>query len=239
MPEKSAQHWTDSLFDSVSALYETAREYQSALRAAQAAADTVNIDRRRNHEGRIALKGRTNAYGRPLTCEPHTRALYDLGETYGKAASVMRSRYQEAALLFASGATWAIRSVQAGEKPAVVAFRVDEDGHPTPRSMFVGDLENLASADALYTAYDAVRRCMDADEYGEELAGRDHVSEHEAGEMFHAHDIAAGLPQAAFAYGLLAQRALNWVLLEPRRARQTELALAHAAQADRPSEPSA
>ncbi|MFJ8760801.1 hypothetical protein [Streptomyces cyaneofuscatus] len=232
MPEKPAQHWTESLFDSVTALYQTAREYQIALRAAQAAVDTVDIDRRRHHEGRIALEGRTNAYGRTLTREPHERALYDLCDTYGKAAAVMRSRYQEAALLYASGTSWAIRSVLRGEHPPVVAFQTDGDGDLVPHAMYTPELDRYSGAADLNAAYDAVRRCMDADEYGEELAGRDYVTEHEAGEMFHAHDIAAGLPQAAFALGLLLQRALNWSLLEPRRAHALEIALA-AAEAQR------
>ncbi|MEV6477654.1 hypothetical protein [Streptomyces sp. NPDC051657] len=233
---KTPQHWTESLFDSVYGLYETAREYQSALRAAQAAADTVDIDRRQHHEGRIALEGRTNAYGRTLTREPHTRALYDLGETYGTAASVLRSRYQEAALLFASGAAWAIRSVHRGEQPPVVAFETDDDGNAVPHAMYTPELDRYAGAAALDAAYDAVRRCMDAGEHIEEMADWGPISEHDAGQMTRAGEVAGGLAAAAYAYGLLAQRALNFVLLEPRRSREREIALARAvAQTDQPT----
>ncbi len=44
------------------------------------------------------------------------------------------------------------------------------------------------------------------------------------------------MADAAYAYGLAAQRALNFVLLEPRRAREREIALARAAaQTDQPT----
>ncbi|MFJ2209364.1 hypothetical protein [Streptomyces microflavus] len=227
MPEKT-QHWTDSLFDSVYALYETAHEYQIALRAAEVTASTVDFDRRKSHEGRIALEGRTSIYGRTYTRPPHDYALMLLSHTYGEAASLMRRRYTEASLLFASGAAWAVRSVHAGEQPPVVAFETDKDGDWVLRALYTPDLDRYAGAADLDAAYDQLRRCMDADEYGEELAGRDEVSEQEAGAMFDAHAEADGLADAAFAYGLLVQKAVNFVLLEPRRAREREIALARA-----------
>ncbi|QQZ54116.1 hypothetical protein IFE09_11160 [Streptomyces microflavus] len=233
MPEKPAQHWTDSLFDSVSALYEMAHEYQIALRAAEVTASSVDFDRRKSHEGRIALEGRTSVYGRTYTRPPHDYALMLLSHTYGEAASLMRRRYTEASLLFASGAAWAVRSVHAGEQPPVVAFETDKDGDWVLRALHTPDLDRpdldrYAGAADLAAAYDQLRRCMDADEYGEELAGRDEVSEQEAGAMFDAHAEADGLADAAFAYGLLAQKAVSFVLLEPRRARERERALARA-----------
>ncbi|MEV3995779.1 hypothetical protein AB0K62_08815 [Streptomyces halstedii] len=229
MPEKTPQHWTESLFDSVYALYETAREYQTAHRAAQLAMDSVDFDRRKSHEGRIAIEGRTNAYGRTYTRCPHDHALSVLSRSYREAASEARCRYTEAALLYASGAAWAIRSVQKDEQPPVVSFEVDADGDAVPRAMHIPGLVTYEGGPALDGAYDAVRRCMDADEYAEDLAGRAYVSDHEAGEMFRAGNVADGLADAAFAYGLLAQRAVSFVLLEPRRARERELALARAA----------
>lgn len=228
MPEKTTQYWTESLFDSVCALYETAREYQTAHHAAQAAVDSVDFDRRRSYEGRIALEGRTNAYGRILARSPHDHALVALSRTYGKASSEMHRRYEEAALLYASGAAWAIRSVLRGEAPAVAVFKVDDHGDPVPRSMDIPGLDTYAEGVALDAAYGAVRRCMDAAEYGEDLAGRDYVSDHEAGEMFRAHEVAGGLAGAAFAYGLAAQRALSFALIEPRRARERDLLEARA-----------
>ncbi|WP_329615040.1 hypothetical protein OG244_19565 [Streptomyces brevispora] len=229
MPEKKSQHWTESLFDSVYALYETAREYQLAHRAAQAAVETVNIDRRKAHEGRITLVDETTVYGKFRSHEPHADALFGLSRLYGDLESVTGRRYEEAALLYASGAAWAIREVLTGETPTRVGF-VTEDRLPVPRSMQIPGLLTYSEGPALDAAYDAVRRCMDVSEYGEDLAGRDYVTDHEAGEMFRAGDVAGGLADAAYAYGLLAQRAVNFALLEPRRLWHSELAAARAAE---------
>lgn len=236
MPKKTDQHWTESLFDSVYALYETAREFQTAHRAAQLAVQTVDFERRVTHEGRVALEGRTNTYGRIFTQAPHEKALFSLSRMYDEVESKTRRRYEEAALLYASGAAWAIREVQGGNTPALVTFQTDDDGDAVPNLMEIPGLVTYSDGPALDAAYDAVRRCMDAAEYGEDLAGRDYVSEHEAGEMFRAHAAADGLAGAAFAYGLLAQRAVNFVLREPRQAHHRALAAARdAAQQSTPS----
>lgn len=228
MPKQKTQHWAESLFDSVYALYETAREYQLAHRAAQVTVETVNIDRRKAHEGRITLVDQTTVYGRFRTHETHADALFELSRLYGDLEAKVGRRYEEAALLYASGAAWAIREVLTGETPTRVGF-VTEDRLPVPRSMQIPGLDTYSGGPGLDAAYDAVRRCMEAAEYGEDLAGRDYVSDHEAGEMFRAGDVARGLAEAAFAYGLLAQRALNFVLLEPRRTHESERAAARAA----------
>lgn len=235
MPEKT-QHWTESLFDSVYALYETAVEYQTAHRAAQVAEQMVGMDRRQLHPGRIACEGRVNAYGRTLTREPHANAIFDLGRVYRQAERQMLGKYEGAALLYASGAAWAIRSVQRDDTPPVVAFQTDEDGDIVPNLMDIPGLDTYAGGPALDAAYAALVRCAGASEHVEDLAGREYVSDHEAGEMSRAGEIADGLADAALAYGLLAQRALNYVLIEPRRAREREIALARAAtQAAQPS----
>ncbi|MEV7959325.1 hypothetical protein ACIO6T_41295 [Streptomyces sp. NPDC087532] len=229
MPEKPAQqHWTESLFDSVYALYETAHEYRTAHRAAQVAEQMVGMDRRQIHEGRIALQGRVNAYGRTRTREPHEKAIYDLGTLYRQAESKLHRCYEEAALLYASGAAWSIATVQDGHTPAVVEFNTDDNGDAVPHRLHIPGLDTYAEGPALDAAYNAVRDCMGAAEYAEDLAGRDYVTDHEAGEMFRAGNAALGLADAAFAYGLLAQRAVNFVLLEPRRAWHSELAAARA-----------
>lgn len=228
MPEQKTQHWTESLFDSVYALYETAREFQTAHRAAQLATLTVDFDRRQLHAGRIAMEGRTNAYGRTFTRAPHEEAASVLSRLYSTTESTAHRYYEGAALLYASGAAWAIRSVQGGNAPAVIAFQIDDDGDPVPHAMNIPGLETYAGGPELDAAYNRVRDCLDAAEHAEDLAGRDYVADHEASEMFRAGDVAAGLAEAAFAYGLLAQRALNFVLLEPRRVRSAELAYARA-----------
>ncbi|MEV5678548.1 hypothetical protein [Streptomyces sp. NPDC052179] len=240
MPDKKIQHWTESLFDSVYALYETAREYQTAHRAAHVAVQTVDVDRRKLHEGRVALRGlrgRADAdYYRTRCTSPHEKAVFGLYDLYSRSESELRHRYDEAAHLFASGAAWAIGAVQGDETPAVVEFNTDEDGTPTRHQLNITGLDRYAGTGEFTAAYDRWHARICAAEYAEDLAGRDYASDHEAGQMHDAIDAALGLADSAFAYGLLAQRALNFVLLEPRRTRQSELAAARAtAQSAQPS----
>ncbi|MER6598938.1 hypothetical protein [Streptomyces parvus] len=234
MSRTPTQHWTESLFDSVYALYETANEYRNAYRAAQVQATTVDFVRRMTHEGKVALEGRTNAWGRTAIRSPHGQALSVLHRLYTTIESETQGHYEQAALLYAFGAAWAVRAVLRGEQPPHVTFQVDDHGEPGPQALEIPGLDTYAEGPALDAAYNALVRCMQAAEYGEDLAGRDYVSDHEAGEMHEANAVADGTADAAFAYGLVAQRAVSFALIGPRRAREAELAQAHAAaQADK------
>ncbi|MFF7012255.1 hypothetical protein ACFY9Y_22265 [Streptomyces fimicarius] len=236
MPEKPTQHWTESLFDSVYALYETAREYQLAYLAAQLAAAQAEFDRRKTNEGRIALEGHSAMVGRPLLREPHPDALFALLRIYNEAATEMHRLYEEAALLFASGAAWAIWSIQLGHTPPVVAFQTDEYDSPVQHRLSITGLTNYAGAPALGRAYEQLARRLSAADHAVHLAEQSDLADHEAGELHEAHDAAMGIADSAYAYGLLAQKAVNFALLEPRRARERELALARAAaQTDQPT----
>ncbi|WP_030747534.1 hypothetical protein [Streptomyces sp. NRRL F-5135] len=235
MTNRTAQHWTESLFDSVYALYEAAREYQSALQAAVLAGQGVDYARRQVHEGRIILADRTNAFGRPARRKPHEQALFKLSRVYSEHESAMRRGYEDAAMLFATGTVWAVHTVQEGGTPAWVEFPSDDQGQPVLRSS--GTTIHTALAEARYAgapevaaAHDRLSRLLAADEVAEEIAGRpDHeVTERDANDMFEAIDAAKGIGDAAFAYGLAAQRALNFALLGPRRERERALARARA-----------
>ncbi|WP_069737439.1 hypothetical protein [Streptomyces sp. EN27] len=236
MPEKTQQHWTESLFDSVYALYKTAHEYQLAHRATQLLAAQAEFDRHKPHEGRIALEGHSAGYGRPIMKEPHPDALFALLRVYGDAASEMHRRYEEAALLFASGAAWAIRSIQLGHTPPVVSFQTDQYDNPVQHRLSITGLTNYAGAPALGRAYEQLARRLSAADHAVHLAEQGDLADHEAGEFHDAVDTAMGIADSAYAYGLLAQRAVNFVLLEPRRAREREIALARAAaRTDQPT----
>ncbi|WP_424918904.1 hypothetical protein [Streptomyces sp. wa1064] len=237
---KTPQHWTEALTDSVYGLYETANEYRNAYRAAQLQATTVDLIHRMTHGGRITLEGHPVVSDRPLTHTPHGQALSTLSRLYGTVEAEMQSRYEEAALLYASGAAWAVRAVMRGEQPPNVVFQTTEHGDPAPNSLEIPGLETWIDGPALDAAYDTVVRCTQAAEYAEQLVDREPISDQEAAELHRAHREADGIADAAFAYGLLGQRAVSIALIEPRRARESELAQAHAAaQTDRPSEPSA
>ncbi|MFJ9979657.1 hypothetical protein [Streptomyces cyaneofuscatus] len=229
MPEQPAQHWTESLFDSVYALYETAREYQAAYQSARLTRDGVDFDRRKIHEGRIEVAG-PDVWGTPGMTgrrEPHANAVAVLDRLYGVLLSEIEERYDQAALIYASGAAWAVRAVQRGEQPAHVTLVADRDVL-VPPSLEIPGLDTWSDGPDLDAAYNAVVRCTDAAEYVEALGDQDYISDQADGELLRAHAVASGMADASFTYGLQAQRALNFVLLEPRRAREREIALARA-----------
>ncbi|MFJ6298575.1 hypothetical protein ACIQJX_35140 [Streptomyces griseoviridis] len=225
--------WFEHLTDSVRALGEAAREWQLADRQAALLETHVDFLRRNPHEGRISVHGpaTTGPQSKPARRTPHERALSDLQKTYMEHRFTTRSRYEHAARLFASGAAWAIAHVQAGETPDRVLFRQDRDYRPVPGAYEVTGLDRYAGADALEAAYERLLFMDHAAEYAEDIAGRDEVSEHEAGEMFTAGQVARDLPDAAIGYGLLAEQALQFVLLGPKAAHRTRMAEERAAQA--------
>ncbi|MFC8658066.1 hypothetical protein ACFUCT_23140 [Streptomyces parvus] len=232
MPEKT-QHWTESLFDSVYALYETAREYQIAHRATQFLAAQAAFERHQPHDGRITLERHSAGGNRPVEKEPHSDALLDLDRIHGEAAFEMHRRYEESSLLFASGAAWAVRSVQLGHTPPVVSFQTDQCDNPVQHRLSITGLTNYAGAELLNTSYELLAHRLAAADRAVCLAEQGDLPDHEAGEFNEALDTAMGIADTAFSYGLLAQKAVNFVLLEPRRAREREIALARAAaQAD-------
>jgi hypothetical protein len=225
-----ASHWTDSLFDSVYALYEAAHEYQIAHRAAGVAVQSVAVDRRQIHDGEIDSTLRLNDSGdtRTRRRRPHEHAVFTLLDLYGKTERQLHHSFEHAALLYATGAVWAINAVQGGGTPAVVEFARDADGVSVRHPVRLPYLDRYAEAAQLKAAHDRLADCLDAERYAEQLAGAEHVADHEAGDMFRAGEVAEGIADAAFAYGLLAQRALNFVLLGPRLERDRARAAARA-----------
>ncbi|MEV5688603.1 hypothetical protein AB0L68_36405 [Streptomyces sp. NPDC052164] len=237
MSEKKTAHWTESLVDSVYGLYEAANEYRTAHRAAQLQAATVDRIRRMTYEGRIALEGRPTVSGRTFTRAPHGQALSVLSRLYGTVEAETQGRYEEAALLYASGAAWAVRAVLEGKEPPAVAFWTDDHGDPAPHSLEIPGLQTWADGPGLDAAYDALVRCTRAAEYTEELGDREPLNDHESAEIHRANTEAAGIADAAFAYGLLGQRAVSYALIGARRTRESELAQAHAAAQVTPAPP--
>ncbi|WP_432124024.1 hypothetical protein [Streptomyces sp. C10-9-1] len=233
MTRQRTQHWTDSLFDSVYALYEAAREYRTAHQAALVAQESVDLDRRRIHEGETEAVRRLHGRGDTHTRRhvPHQQAVFALHREYGDLVSRMHRSYLDAALLYATGTVWAIRTVQDGGTPPVVAFERDGDGTLLHRPVLLPELDRYSEQAALQRTYDRLAYCIDADRYSEDLAGADYVTDHEAGEMFAAAAAAQGMADAAYAYGLAAQKALSYTLLGPRAERAKQRSAARTATA--------
>ncbi|MER7833509.1 hypothetical protein [Streptomyces sp. NPDC095602] len=211
-------HWTTSLEDSVSALGAAARELQAARQHAQLAVRGVDLDRLRLHDGRVST-----AYGRQ-SHEPHLAALSRLVSLYGQVEGETGRMYEEAALLYASGALWAVRAVLAGQTPRAVEFAQGPDGALLRHPLTLPELDPRYGRGHRLTAAheDLVTRNV-ALTVAEDLAARDDRTDHEDYELGVVLDSARGLADAAHRCGVEAECALRFVLIGPRRAYETAL----------------
>jgi hypothetical protein len=206
---KTARTWTMSLEDSVFALGAAARECQSAARAAAITTGHYDLDRLRLLDGKV-LHGHPGFTGEQ---EPHLAALSRIGTIQLRTMHELERLYAQAAEAYAHGANWAVRQVQAGQQPAHVTLKVDSDGaYVIDGSLPALVLDRFSQATAVEAARRTYERCLVAGWEAENLSRQDYVSDHEAGEMHAALDVAVGLPDAAYAYGVLAESALRWVL---------------------------
>lgn len=238
--------WFEHLTDSVGALGEAAREWQMAARAAEVAHEQMDPMRRVLHDGKVTCQPGPNAsgwQGRPYRRSPHDRAIFALQALYLDARHRTRAEYEHAALLYASGAAWAIRAVRAGEEPARVVF--DVDGEDLARDLVPGDLgagidafeaDRYSNASRLKDAYERLLDGMTARHTAEQIADEEYVSEQDASLMFECWAAAEGTADNAFAYGRLLQEGLGFVLLGPRETHRRHLAAQRAAEEAQSSE---
>ncbi|MDX2520549.1 MULTISPECIES: hypothetical protein [Streptomyces] len=230
--------WFEHLTDSIRALGEAAREWQIADRTASLNEAHVEMERSVLHEGRathqpgpdtVPLHRRTYS-----NCHPHVAAFYALQRLYREHRSRTRRGYRDTAMLYASGAAWAISQVQTGEQPRQAVFTLDhyERPLPIPHDYAVTGLDQYAGAAKLAAAYEQLRSMHLAEDISEEIAGRpDHeVSERDASDMWEAGDYASGLPDAAYAYGRLLESALQYTLLGAKNTHRKQLAEQRAAK---------
>lgn len=233
----SGAPWFEHLTDSVRALGEAAFEWQLADRAAALADDQLQMGRSVPHEGRTADRVGPDTlpvHRRIRIRRPHVQAVRELTLIHMEHRNRTRFEYGRAAMLFASGAAWAIARVQAGQQPDKVEFDLDEYERPAPVPHLygVGGLDGYAHADKVRAAYERLLSMEHAARTAEEIAGRDdhEVTERDANDMFEAADAARGIQDAAYAYGLLVERALGHVLRGPKDAHRKQRAGQRAAE---------
>ncbi|REE62165.1 hypothetical protein BX257_4778 [Streptomyces sp. 3212.3] len=215
-----ARPWYEDLEDSVRALGETAREYQLAHTAATTLLAGVEYERRRLHDGKVSLTPRSPWDGRPqapVTREPHADAVFDLAAVYRDHALKMRELYEHAALLYASGCAWAIRTVQQDANPNGVNFQMGTDHKADPGPLEIKGLVQYVDSQALADAYVRLMECLGAGYIAEDLDGREYLADHEASQLHDALEQAAGTADAAYAYGQLAEAAVTFALVGQRR----------------------
>lgn len=239
--------WFEHLTDSVDALGEAAREWKLACQAAEVVYEQTDPMRRILHDGKVTGQPGPEAVGwnaRPFTRSPHSGAVYALHTLYLKAKHHARAEYGHAAMLYASGAAWAIRAVRAGEQPARVVFGVDDDNADRRRDLVPGDLDagvdafkadRYSNVHQLENAHDRLLDCIAAGRHAEEIGDQEYVSERDDAEAAECWAIAEGGADAADAYGRLLREALGFVLLGPREAHRRQLAEQRAAETDQSS----
>lgn len=228
-----ARPWHETLTDSVRSLGEAALEFQQAHRAAELAAAGVMPARRQVHPG-IVRPNRPSTAARHLRPRhiPHGRALTDILHRYCDLRDDLHQAYEEAALLYASGAVWALHAVQTGHAPAAVHVAVDEDGALAPGPLEVAGVDGYdhTTREQLAAAYLQLSQCQSARWIAEEFGAQPTVTEAEAAEERQAWGVAAGIADAAYAYGQLVERAAAQVIGQARHPRHEH----HQAQVDVP-----
>ncbi|MET9099995.1 hypothetical protein [Streptomyces antibioticus] len=208
MTSQPTRPWTHTLTDSVYALGAAAREHQAAYRAAVLAQAHVDLDRLRLLNGKVTI---TSA-GRGEQ-EPHLAALNRIGDVLSEARDQLERLYTNAAEAYAHGAQWAAREVLLGKEPAHVELYVGENGlYRVPEYVPVLPVEKFSNGKALEAARRRYERCLVAGYEAEGIGSQEYVSDHDAGVMHEALDIAAGLADAAYAYGVLAEGAVHFAI---------------------------
>ncbi|MCZ4611839.1 hypothetical protein O3S80_50460 [Streptomyces sp. Lzd4kr] len=233
--------WFEHLTDSVRGLGEAAREWQLAHQGATLAHAHVDTTRTVFHEGKVTGQPESTDRGwlsKPFTRTPHSTAMFELQRHYLNAVHFTKNGYEHAAMLYASGAAWAVRTVRAGEMPArVVLAAADTDKRELVPGSFNADLDalkeaRLSTVPKLIAAHKRLDDCLYARGVAEDIASQDYIADHEAGEMHDCYTAAEGSADAAYAYGLLVEQALSFVLLGPRAAHRKQLAAQEQAAAD-------
>lgn len=234
--------WFEHLTDSVRALGHAARDWQLAAQAAavdHARADHPGLD---HHEGRVTGVPPADTVGwqaKVHSPRPHSTAQRGLEKHYRDAMYATGHAYDDAARLYASGAAWAVRQVQEGQQPQYVEFEM-APGTATPLVLCPGSerVGTDALTEARYVdaakvaaAYKRLDDCLYAGQLADDIGSQDYIADHEATVMHDAWTMAEGTADAAYAYGLVLERALQFVLLGPKETHRKQLAEQRAAQA--------
>jgi hypothetical protein len=153
---------------------------------------------------------------------PHDDALFVIGSVLSEQRRKLNSLYVQAALGYAYGAAWAILRVLDGQHPDTVELGRTPQGEyiipgelcPVPSLM--PKLQRWNGYEKFVCAHARWAQCDMAAAYADYLDEQSSLTDHEAGELDDAIDSAAGLPDAAYAYGVLAESGLAFALLDAK-----------------------
>ncbi|MFE5521405.1 hypothetical protein ACFQ9Q_27320 [Streptomyces virginiae] len=216
---RTTMPWFETLTDSVSALGAAAREARTAHRAAQAAASHYNLDRLAHVDGAITVPGRSST----IPARPHDRVLFKIGTSCGEHERRMADLYEDAAVAYAYGAAWAIHRVLDGRQPPLVELGRTSDGRtaipdevfPYP-SAFKG-LDRWNEHQRFERARGELERLGDLWTY---VHGPDEPDIPDTFDPLDVTDKLEAFPDAAFAFGRIAESALTFALLDHRHPRR-------------------
>ncbi|WP_183064601.1 hypothetical protein [Streptomyces sp. gCLA4] len=204
--------WFETLTDSVASLGAAAREARAAHRAAQAAGAQFKFDRLRDVVGAIADPCRPSA----VTGRPHDRALLAIVASHLAHECRMAELYDDAAAAYAFGAAWALLRVLDGQQPPLVELGRQADGRTAiPDELFPAPpaFKGLNTWDG-YQQFEQARE--ELDRVGDLWAYVRGVDQPDIPDTFDLLDVderLAAAPEAAYAYGQIAEAALGYVLL--------------------------
>lgn len=216
--------WQESLRESVDALAAAARELQLAHRSVhtQLALADAGSDRLRLQEGVVRVRREGGTDGRR---SPHGHAVTAIDRVLRDAEQHLHATFEEAALAYADGVTWALRRVVEGDRPVRVTLETYSLGayvmrwtDECPALSGCPEPVQAAYADAVADAYDEMLTRYLASVDAEQLAGADKVEDWEAAEMHRQIAAAQFLPDAAVVYADLVRRALDHLLTQPSAA---------------------
>ncbi|MEU7601788.1 hypothetical protein [Streptomyces sp. NPDC041003] len=216
---RTTMPWFENLTDSVTALGAAALEAQRAWQAAQITTHHYDYPRLRPREGTVTDPGRH--LGAPPVY-PLDDVIAVLATFHMAHEQALRKVFTTAALSYGYGAAWAIQQVIDGHQPAAVELTVMGPGSfvipdglaPVPPAMPA--LDRWTGAKRFEQARQRMESADMANEHAAALADEDYLADHEASAMHDAETAADDLPDAAFAYGRLAETALRYALLDTR-----------------------
>ncbi|MGW5850504.1 hypothetical protein ACWFQ8_21580 [Streptomyces sp. NPDC055254] len=207
--------WFETLTDSVAALGAAAREARTAHRAARAAGAQYHLHRLRNVDGAVTVPGQTAT----VPERPHDRAVLVIVASHLAHECRMAELYDDAAAAYAFGAAWAIGRVLDGQRPPLVAISRQADGRtaipdelfPVPPA-FKG-LDHWNGHARFEQARAELDRVGDLWAY---VRGLDEPDIPDTFDLLDVNEKLASAPDAAFAYGQIAESALTFTLLDRR-----------------------
>ncbi|MFD9789654.1 hypothetical protein ACFWXK_01760 [Streptomyces sp. NPDC059070] len=205
--------WFNSLSDSVFALGAAAREHRAASEAARFAAWSVEPNRLLPADGTLRVN-------ETRLLQPHDTAITLLSELFGGLRHHTRHLHENACLAYAYGAAESVRLVSLGERPRHIELRRHDGLYVLPPTSLLPDLNRAMirwpGRDHLSRLRAEVMRREFTASVATDDSSNNYLTDHEASEVFPASEFTASLADSAYAYGEVAESALNYLLLAAR-----------------------